>query len=121
MKQGRDTSQNVFSQNLGLTGNTYSYGNTNNYQNYNYYDNEINKDYIQEIVTKEEEIEEEYLGGDVDNLDNNNDDNVNFTNNRLQLNNNVEIFEDVNNHVEELVDMDGLGPVRDNFIIHENN
>ena len=84
-KQARETSSttpNVFSQNLGFTA-----GKSTNYE-YNYGDEE-RRDYIREVVNREEDYQDE---------DNQDEENVHVSVKDL------EIFEDKNNHIEELND-----------------
>ena len=99
-KQGKESTSstpNVFSQNLGQTGTNLSQYEYNNYNNQNEEDNQENdnqneednqenerRDYIREVVNKEEEDYPE--------------NNVNVSVSRKDL----EIFEDKNNHIEEL-------------------
>ncbi len=90
LKQARETSSttpNVFSQNLGFTA-----GASTNYE-YNYGDEE-RREYIREVVNREEDYQDE------DNQDQDNQDEEHVHVSVKDL----EIFEDKNNHIEELND-----------------
>jgi hypothetical protein len=86
-KQARETSSttpNVFSQNLGFTT-----GQSTNYE-FGAYNEEDRRDYIREVVNREEYQED-------------GDENIQIENNAVSTKD-LEIFEDKNNHIEELND-----------------
>ena len=88
-KQARETSSttpNVFSQNLGYTA-----GQSTNYE-FGAYNEEDRREYIREVVNREEYAEDVPDDGD---------ENIQIENNAVS-NKDLEIFEDKNNHIEEL-------------------
>jgi hypothetical protein len=86
-KQARETSSttpNVFSQNLGYTA-----GQSTNYE-YGAYNEEDRRDYIREVVNREEYPEDGEENIEIENV--------------AVSTKDLEIFEDKNNHIEELND-----------------